>query len=118
MFGKSKKTIESAISEIDTKVNNVKSIVGKTYTYQIGTNMTDVPTGGWSISMPNVPQGQYLWTKETTLYSDASTSVGYVATRMGVDGAGGATGPQGPQGLQGPQGVQGEKGANIQCVCK
>ena len=108
LFGKSKKTIESAISEIDTKVNNVKSIVGKTYTYQIGTNMTDVPTGGWSISMPNVPQGQYLWTKETTLYSDASTSVGYVATRMGVDGAGGATGPQG---LQGPQGVQGEKGA-------
>ncbi len=108
LFGKSKKTIESAISEIDTKVNNVKSIVGKTYTYQIGTNMTDVPTGGWSISMPNVPQGQYLWTKETTLYSDASTSVGYVATRMGVDGAGGATGPQG---LQGPQGVKGEKGA-------
>ena len=108
LFGKSKKTIESAISEIDTKVNNVKSIVGKTYTYQIGTNMTDVPTGGWSISMPNVPQGQYLWTKETTLYSDASTSVGYVATRMGVDGAGGATGPQGPQGVQG---VKGEKGA-------
>ena len=119
LFGKSKKTIESAISEIDTKVNNVKSIVGKTYTYQIGTNMTDVPTGGWSISMPNVPQGQYLWTKETTLYSDASTSVGYVATRMGVDGAGGATGPQGPQGVkgekgatgpQGPQGVQGVQG--------
>ena len=110
LFGKSKKTIESAISEIDTKVNNVKSIVGKTYTYQIGTNMTDVPTGGWSISMPNVPQGQYLWTKETTLYSDASTSVGYVATRMGVDGAGGATGPQGPQGPQGVQGVQGVQG--------
>ena len=116
LFGKSKKTIESAISEIDTKVNNVKSIVGKTYTYQIGTNMTDVPTGGWSISMPNVPQGQYLWTKETTLYSDASTSVGYVATRMGVDGTGGATGPQGPQGVKGekgatgPQGPQGVKG--------
>ena len=113
LFGKSKKTIESAISEIDTKVNNVKSIVGKTYTYQIGTNMTDVPTGGWSISMPNVPQGQYLWTKETTLYSDASTSVGYVATRMGVDGAGGATGPQGPQGVQGVQGVQGPKGDGL-----
>jgi hypothetical protein len=104
LFGKSKKTIESAISEIDTKVNNVKSIVGKTYTYQIGTNMTDVPTGGWSISMPNVPQGQYLWTKETTLYSDASTSVGYVATRMGVDGTGGATGPQGPTGPTGATG--------------
>lgn len=113
LFGKSKKTIESAISEIDTKVNNVKSIVGKTYTYQIGTNMTDVPTGGWSISMPNVPQGQYLWTKETTLYSDASTSVGYVATRMGVDGAGGATGPQGPQGPQGVKGVQGPKGDGL-----
>lgn len=69
--------------------------------------MTDVPTGEWLTSMPNVPQGQYLWTKETTLYSDATTSVGYIATRMGVDGAGGATGPAGPQG---PQGEKGEKG--------
>lgn len=101
MFGKSKKTVESAITEIDTKVNNVKSIVGTTYTYQVGTSMTDVPTGEWLTSMPNVPQGQYLWTKETTLYSDATTSVGYIATRMGVDGAGGATGPAGPQGPQG-----------------
>ena len=91
-------------SEIDTKVNNVKSIVGNTYTYQVGTSMTDVPTGEWLTSMPNVPQGQYLWTKETTLYSDATTSVGYIATRMGVDGAGGATGPAGPQGPQGNQG--------------
>ena len=104
MFGKSKKTVESAITEIDTKVNNVKSIVGNTYTYQVGTSMTDVPTGEWLTSMPNVPQGQYLWTKETTLYSDATTSVGYIATRMGVDGAGGATGPAGPQGPQGNQG--------------
>lgn len=107
LFGKSKKTVESAITEIDTKVNNVKSIVGNTYTYQVGTSMTDVPTGEWLTSMPNVPQGQYLWTKETTLYSDATTSVGYIATRMGVDGAGGATGPAGPQG---PQGEKGEKG--------
>lgn len=107
LFGKSKKTVESAITEIDTKVNNVKSIVGTTYTYQVGTSMTDVPTGEWLTSMPNVPQGQYLWTKETTLYSDATTSVGYIATRMGVDGAGGATGPAGPQG---PQGEKGEKG--------
>lgn len=107
LFGKSKKTVESAITEIDTKVNNVKSIVGNTYTYQVGTSMTDVPTGEWLTSMPNVPQGQYLWTKETTLYSDATTSVGYIATRMGVDGAGGATGQAGPQG---PQGEKGEKG--------
>lgn len=35
LFGKSKKTVESAITEIDTKVNNVKSIVGTTYTYQL-----------------------------------------------------------------------------------
>ena len=63
LFGKSKKTVESAITEIDTKVNNVKSIVGNTYTYQVGTSMTDVPTGEWLTSMPNVPQGQYLWTK-------------------------------------------------------
>lgn len=107
VFGKSKQTIESAINNIDTKINNVKSIIDTIYTYQVGTNMTDTPTGEWLSVMPNVPQGQYLWTKETTLYSDGTTSVGYIATRMGVDGAGGATGPAGPQG---PQGEKGEKG--------
>lgn len=68
--------------------------------------------------MPNVPQGQYLWTKETTLYSDGTTSVGYIATRMGVDGAGGARvilvlrvqkgkkGDKGDTGSRGPQGNQ------------
>ncbi|MFR7898611.1 MAG: hypothetical protein ACLU6Y_01390 [Ruminococcus sp.] len=64
--------------------------------------------------MPNVPQGQYLWTKETTLYSDATTSVGYIATRMGVDGAGGATGPvldhRDPKGEKGEKGDTGEQG--------
>lgn len=45
VFGKSKQTIESAINNIDTKINNVKSIIDTIYTYQVGTSMTDTPTG-------------------------------------------------------------------------
>ena len=111
VFGKSKQTIESAINNIDTKINNVKSIIDTIYTYQVGTNMTDTPTGEWLSAMPNVPQGQYLWTKETTLYSDGTTSVGYIATRMGVDGAGGAKGDTGPQGPKGEKGDKGDTGS-------
>lgn len=47
LFGKSKKTVESAITEIDTKVNNVKSIVGNTYTYQVGT-ISDTQWSTWN----------------------------------------------------------------------
>ena len=111
VFGKSKQTIESAINNIDTKINNVKSIIDTIYTYQVGTSMTDTPTGEWLSVMPNVPQGQYLWTKETTLYSDGTTSVGYIATRMGVDGAGGAKGDTGPQGPKGEKGDKGDTGS-------
>ena len=111
VFGKSKQTIESAINNIDTKINNVKSIIDTIYTYQVGTSMTDTPMGEWLSVMPNVPQGQYLWTKETTLYSDGTTSVGYIATRMGVDGAGGAKGDTGPQGPKGEKGDKGDTGS-------
>ena len=109
-IGKSKRSIDTAVSDIETKVNNIKSIVSKKQMYQVGTSMTITPTGTWLEKIPNVPAGQYLWIKEITTYSDKSTSEGYVAVRMGIDGAAGATGPRGPQGAQGAQGVKGDKG--------
>ena len=111
MFGKGKKTVEEAIDDIDTKVNNVKSITGKTYKYQSGTSMTDIPTGIWQDTIPNVPQGQYLWTKETTAFSDGTETYGYSAVRMGMDGAIGPKGDKGDTGPTGPQGVKGDTGA-------
>ena len=39
-------------------------------TYQVGTSGTTKPTGEWKTEVPNVPIGQYLWTKTVVKYSD------------------------------------------------
>lgn len=96
-----------------------------TITYAQGTSGTVAPTSGWNSQVPNVPAGQYLWTKTVWSYTDNTNETGYSVSKIGEqgpkgnDGAKGdkgergLTGPQGPQGLtgpQGPQGLQGPKG--------
>lgn len=96
-----------------------------TITYAQGTSGTVAPTTGWASQVPNVPAGQYLWTKTVWGYTDNTNETGYSVSKIGEqgpkgnDGAKGdkgergLTGPQGPQGLigpAGPQGLQGLKG--------
>ncbi len=96
-----------------------------TITYAQGTSGTVAPTTGWTSQVPNVPAGQYLWTKTVWSYTDNTNETGYSVSKIGEqgpkgnDGAKGdkgergLTGPQGPQGLtgpSGPQGLQGPKG--------
>ena len=96
-----------------------------TITYAQGTSGTVAPTSGWSSQVPNVPAGQFLWTKTVWSYTDNTNETGYSVSKIGEqgpkgnDGAKGdkgergLTGPQGqqgPQGLQGPQGIQGIPG--------
>lgn len=38
-------------------------ILSKSVTYQVGDSGSIIPSGSWSISIPVVPQGKYLWTK-------------------------------------------------------
>ena len=98
-----------------------------TITYAQGTSGTVAPTTGWISQVPNVPAGQYLWTKTVWSYTDNTNETGYSVSKIGEqgpkgnDGAKGdkgergLTGPQGPQGLQGPkgdQGIPGVKGAD------
>lgn len=98
-----------------------------TITYAQGTSGTVAPTTGWTSQVPNVPAGQYLWTKTVWSYTDNTNETGYSVSKIGEqgpkgnDGAKGdkgergLTGPQGPQGLQGPkgdQGIPGVKGAD------
>ena len=89
-----------------------------TITYAQGTSGTVAPTNGWSSQVPNVPAGQYLWTKTIWDYTDNTSETGYSVAKMGEQGPKGDkgdTGPQGIQGLQGPkgdQGIQGPKGAD------
>ena len=110
-----------------------------TITYAQGTSGTVAPTTGWTSQVPNVPAGQYLWTKTVWTYTDNTNETGYSVSKIGeqgpqgvkgetgakgdrgekgdrgLQGPQGATGPVGPQGLQGPkgdQGIPGIKGAD------
>ena len=60
--------------------------------------------------MPNVPAGQYLWTKTVWSYTDNTSETGYSVSKIGEQGAKGDKGDTGPQGLQGPKGDQGIPG--------
>ena len=102
-----------------------------TITYAQGTSGTVAPTTGWTSQVPNVPAGQYLWTKTVWSYTDNTNETGYSVSKIGEQGPQGVkgdtgakgdkgdTGPKGdrglqgergPQGLTGPQGLQGPKG--------
>ena len=102
-----------------------------TITYAQGASGTVAPTTGWTSQVPNVPAGQYLWTKTVWSYTDNTNETGYSVSKIGEQGpkgndgakgdkgdAGpkgdrglqGERGPQGLQGLTGPQGLQGPKG--------
>ena len=87
-----------------------------TITYAQGTSGTVAPTTGWNSQVPNVPAGQFLWTKTVWTYTDNTNETGYSVSKIGeqgpqgVKGDTGAKGDKGDRGLQGPQGVQGERG--------
>lgn len=79
--------------------------------YAGNTSGTVPPKSGWSTQVPNVPQGQYLWTRTVWRYTDKSSETGYSVARIGEQGPKGEPGPRGISGLQGPQGERGIAGA-------
>lgn len=58
-------------------------------TYQSSTSGTDIPTGSWSPTIPTVSDGEYLWTRTVTLYTDGTSSTSYSIGKMGESGADG-----------------------------
>ena len=83
-----------------------------TITYAIGISGTTAPSSGWSSQVPNVPAGQYLWTKTVWDYTDNTSETGYSVAKMGEQGPKGDRGERGLQGLRGDQGIPGPKGAD------
>lgn len=69
-----------------------------TITYAGSTSGTTAPTSGWNSQVPNVPAGQYLWTKTVWAYTDNTSKTGYSVGKMGN------TGPAGPPGSNGEPG--------------
>ena len=57
-------------------------------TYAQSTSGTTPPTS-WSATRPNVPAGQYLWTRVVTTYTDNTTSETQTPTLMGAEGEAG-----------------------------
>ena len=79
-----------------------------TITYGVSASSSTRPTT-WQTTVPNVPQGQYLWTRTITDYTDASVpdTVTYTYALQGKDGAKGATGSPGAKGDPGKDGAPG-----------
>lgn len=69
-----------------------------TITYAVSTSGTTAPSSGWTSQVPNVPAGQYLWTKTVWAYTDNTIETGYSVGKMGD------TGPAGPPGSNGEPG--------------
>lgn len=61
-------------------------------TYQVGTSGTTTPTGAWDTSVPNVPNGQYLWTKTVVTYSNGQKTESYSVSYNGTNGTNGKDG--------------------------
>lgn len=56
--------------------------------YVSSTQGTTPPATGWQTTVPEVPAGNYLWSRITTTFSDGSTFNAYMVTRFGIDGSG------------------------------
>lgn len=61
-------------------------------TYQVGASGTTKPTGEWSTTVPNVPNGQFLWTKTVVKYSDGKSTEAYSVSYKGTNGTDGSNG--------------------------
>lgn len=67
------------------------TVTSTTTEYNAHTSGTSIPTDAWSTSIPTVPEGQYLWTRIVTKYSDGKTATAYSVARQGQDGTDGTS---------------------------
>lgn len=67
--------------------------------YVGSTNGQTPPESGWQTTVPNVPQGQYMWTKIVWTYSDDSIKTAYSVGKIGANGANGNDGLPGKDGV-------------------
>lgn len=55
-------------------------------TYQTSASGTTTPTGSWSPTVPDVSNGQFLWTKTVVTYSDGKSTTSYSVSYKGTNG--------------------------------
>lgn len=64
------------------------TIVRTEVKYASSTSGTIHPLKGWQITVPEVKEGNYLWTWTHVEYSDGNHTDAYSVSRMGIDGKG------------------------------
>ena len=53
------------------------TILSTDVTYQTSSSGTEEPTGSWSLTVPSVGYGQFLWTRTKVTYSDGKSTTSY-----------------------------------------
>ena len=76
----------------DGKNGSSVTITSKSVTYQTSVSGVTVPSGTWNADVPNVPNGQYLWTRTVVNYSDGTSITSYSVGYKGVNGSNGSNG--------------------------
>lgn len=101
----------SVDAEGNVTANSLRTITKTFILYAASTQNTTPPADSeFKSSLPVLEAGQYLWVKNITTYSDASSDTYYLVGTTGAKGDAGQTGPQGPKGDPGEKGLQGDKG--------
>ena len=70
----------------DFGIPDVVRPIATLITYQASASGTVVPTGTWTGTIPTVPQGQYLWTRNKVQYNNGYEYTSYSVSRQGIDG--------------------------------
>lgn len=88
------KKFSFAVAKSGQNGNDGTSVTVKStsVTYQVGTSGTTKPTGTWSTDIPNVGDGQYLWTKTVVTYSDNKSTEAYSVSYKAKNGTNGNDG--------------------------
>ncbi len=62
-----------------------KGVSSTSIAYQAGLSNAVIPTGEWTTDIPNVPQGQYLWTRIIYYFTDGSEATSYSVSLQGLN---------------------------------
>lgn len=86
-----KGNLVDAINEVAAQASDPKPVTVSAV-YQLSTSGTEIPTGSWSDSVPQIAAEQYLWTKITvTQEGGTSSSVYTVSGGASSENSGGVT---------------------------
>ena len=64
------------------------TILSRSVTYQIGSSGTIEPSGSWQSTVPEVPQGKYLWTRTMLQFNTGDPIAWYSVAYAGINGTG------------------------------